>query len=75
MNYDPTLKTQVAKWGKKSKKSIMDEIPILEEKQDGRDPFKDAKNEKKLRVVKNQLKQNKNRTNAAKGPRPNKPKK
>jgi hypothetical protein len=47
----------------------------LEEKQDGRDPFKDAKNEKKLRVVKNQLKQNKNRVNAAKGPRPNKPKK
>lgn len=30
MSYDPTLKTQVARWGKKSKKSIMDSIPILE---------------------------------------------
>jgi regulator of ribosome biosynthesis len=61
MLYDPTLKTQVARWGKKSKKNIL-ELPIMEEKQVGRNPFKDAKTEKKLRVAKNKLKQSKNRT-------------
>ena len=42
MSYDPTLKTQVARWGKKSKANKLD-IPILEEKQMGRNPFQDAK--------------------------------
>jgi len=44
MNYDHTLKKQVARWGKNSKKSIVDSYPILEEKEPGRDPYKDAKN-------------------------------
>jgi hypothetical protein len=60
MSYDPTLKTQVAKWGRRSKKNAVD-LPIMEEKQLGRDPFKDAKNEKKLRVSKNKLSESKNR--------------
>lgn len=59
MSYDPTLKTQVARWGKKSKKNMLD-LPIMEEKEYGRDPFKDAKKEKKLRVLNNKLKQAKN---------------
>lgn len=42
MSYDPTLKTQVARWGKNSKKNKLD-LPIMEEKEYGRDPFKDAK--------------------------------
>jgi hypothetical protein len=29
MNYDPVLKTQVARWGKKSKQNIYD-IPVME---------------------------------------------
>jgi regulator of ribosome biosynthesis len=60
MSYDPTLKTQVARWGKRSKKNAID-LPIMDEKQFGRDPFKDAKNEKKLRVSKNRLNESKNR--------------
>jgi hypothetical protein len=60
MSYDPTLKTQVARWGKRSKKNAID-LPIMEEKQMGRDPFKDSKNEKKLRVYKNKLSQSKNK--------------
>lgn len=59
MAYDPTLKTQVARWGKRSKKNMVD-LPIMDEKQFGRDPFKDAKNEKKLRVASNTLKHAKN---------------
>ena len=31
MAYDPVLKTQVARWGKKSKKNLVD-LPIMEEK-------------------------------------------
>jgi len=59
MSYDPTLKTQVARWGKRSKKNMV-ELPIMEEKEVGRNPFQDAKKEKKLRVLKNKLKQAKN---------------
>jgi regulator of ribosome biosynthesis len=59
MAYDPTLNTQVARWGRNSKKNAVD-LPIMEEKVAGRDPFKDAKTEKKLRVAKNKLSQSKN---------------
>ena len=59
MSYDPTLKQQVARWGRKSKKNALD-LPIMEEKANGRDPFSDARTEKKLRVAKNRLKQAKN---------------
>lgn len=31
MSYDSTLKTQVARWGKRSKKNML-ELPIMEEK-------------------------------------------
>lgn len=65
MSYDPKLKTQVARWGKRSKKNIID-VPIMEEKQFGRNPFSDQKKEKKLRVLKNNLKQTKNREYNAK---------
>ena len=61
MSYDPTLKTQVARWGKKSKTNKM-EPPIMQEKEFGRNPFTDSKNEKKLRVFNNKLKQTKNRS-------------
>jgi hypothetical protein len=60
MSYDPTLRTQVARWGKRSKKNAV-ELPIMDEKQFGRDPFKDTKNEKKLRVFKNKLSESNNR--------------
>lgn len=60
MSYDSTLDKQVSRWGKKSKKNNMMDLPIMEEKEQGRNPFQDAKKEKKLRVLKNRLKQNKN---------------
>lgn len=60
MAYDSTLKKQVARWGIKSKQNKLMDVPIMEEKQAGRDPFQDVKTEKKLRVVKNRLKQTKN---------------
>lgn len=60
MSYDPTLQKQVARWGRKSKKNALD-LPIMEEKEAGRNPFTDAKNQKKLRVYKNKLKETKNR--------------
>lgn len=60
MKYDPTLKKQVAKWGRKSGKNAA-ETPILEEKQPGRNPFDDERTEKKLRREKNSLKQLKNK--------------
>ena len=60
MSYDPTLKQQVARWGRRSKKNVID-LPIMEEKVHGRNPFTDAKTEKKLRVASNRLKQAKNR--------------
>ena len=66
MNYDPTYKTQVARWGKRSKKNLVD-TPIMEEKQEGRNPFQDEKREKKLRVLKNSLKKEKNTIGRAKG--------
>lgn len=59
MAYDPLLKQQVARWGRKSAKNAID-VPILEERERGRDPFQDQKKEKKLRVLKNRLKQSKN---------------
>ena len=59
MSYDSTLKTQVSRWGRKSKKNAL-ELPIMQQKQFGRNPFQDAKKEKKLRVLKNKLKQAKN---------------
>jgi len=57
--YDSGLDKQVARWGKRSKKNAV-EVAIMEEKEFGRDPFKDEKNEKKVRVVKNRIKQSKN---------------
>ncbi len=65
MSYDSTLKTQVARWGKRSKKNAID-LPIMDEKQFGRDPFKDSRNEKKLRVSKNKLNESNNRKAHAK---------
>ena len=51
MKYDPTLKEQVARWGSKSKSNKYD-VPIMEEKQNGINPFEAEKTKKKLRIQK-----------------------
>lgn len=37
MKYDPTTKQSMARWGRKSKNNV--ELPIMEEKQYGKNPF------------------------------------
>lgn len=59
MGYDSSTKTMVARWGKKSKKNL--EVPIMEEKEAGRNPFDDEKNSKKLRREKQSLREHKNK--------------
>lgn len=59
MSYDPTLKTQVSRWGKNSKKNF--EPAIMEEKVFGRNPFDDVKTNKKLNRQKQKLKEIKNK--------------
>ena len=61
MKYDPTLKEQVARWGGRSKQNKF-EVAIMEEKQNGVNPFEAEKTKKKLRVQKEKLKQIKNKT-------------
>ena len=60
MGYDKDLKTQVARWGKNSKKNAF-EPAIMEEKEQGRNPFLDEKNKRKLGVQKEKLRNIKNR--------------
>lgn len=45
--YDKETKQHLARWGAKSKKNAF-EPAIMEEKRAGKNPFEDARNEKKL---------------------------
>lgn len=60
MKYDTEMKTNVARWGGKSRKNAF-EPAIMEEKVPGRNPFLDSKNEKKLGKQKQKLRQLKNK--------------
>ena len=60
MKYDHSVGKMVARWGKRSKDNSF-QPAIMEEKQSGRNPFEDSRNDKKLKKQKQKLKELKNK--------------
>jgi hypothetical protein len=58
--FDEQTQQYMARWGSKSKNNMVP--PIMEEKQPGVNPFKERELQKKLRVSKQELHEEKNRS-------------